>query len=172
MNKLLISIVVTGLALGMVLFFLTSTRTHAPVPQSDVGESVPPPLSEGVVVEDPPADDVDESISPPPPAATPPQGAASPSVPSVKSFVVEGNNFSFSVSEMRVRAGDTVRVTFKNVEGLHDWRVDEFNAGTEVIPTDQEQTIEFIADKTGSFEYYCSVGNHRARGMIGTLIVE
>ena len=35
----------------------------------------------------------------------------------------------------------------------------------------EEQTITFVADKTGGFEFYCSVGNHRAMGMVGTLIV-
>jgi len=33
-------------------------------------------------------------------------------------------------------------------------------------------SVTFVADKTGTFEYYCSVGNHRAQGMVGKLIVE
>ena len=33
-------------------------------------------------------------------------------------------------------------------------------------------SVTFIADQEGSFEYYCSVGNHREEGMVGTLIVE
>ena len=32
--------------------------------------------------------------------------------------------------------------------------------------------VEFTVDKTGTFEYYCSVGQHRANGMVGNLIVE
>jgi plastocyanin len=29
-----------------------------------------------------------------------------------------------------------------------------------------------VADKKGTFEYYCSVGQHRALGMKGKLVVE
>jgi plastocyanin len=32
--------------------------------------------------------------------------------------------------------------------------------------------IEFVANKKGKFEYYCSVGEHRAMGMKGNLVVE
>ena len=32
--------------------------------------------------------------------------------------------------------------------------------------------VEFVASIAGTFEYYCSVGEHRAKGMKGNLIVE
>jgi uncharacterized cupredoxin-like copper-binding protein len=32
--------------------------------------------------------------------------------------------------------------------------------------------VQFVADKTGTFEFYCSVGNHRQMGMVGTLVVQ
>ncbi len=32
--------------------------------------------------------------------------------------------------------------------------------------------VEFTADKKGTFEYYCSVGEHRVNGMKGKFIVE
>src|SRR3989344_1142268 len=106
----------------------------------------------------------------------PPAENENPSVPpqgSVKTFAVSGNtDFIFSVSEMRVKKGDTVTVVFTNAGGMHDWRVDEFGAATKVLAAGGVETISFVADKTGSFEYYCSVGNHRAMGMKGTLIVE
>ena len=90
----------------------------------------------------------------------------------VKEFTVQGDNFSFSLDEMRVSQGDTVRVTFVNDEGNHDWRVDEFNAATAIIKSGEQETIEFVADQAGTFEYYCSVGQHRQLGMKGNLIVE
>ncbi len=90
----------------------------------------------------------------------------------VKEFTVAGNNFAFVPSTMRVKKGDTVRIVFKNTGGLHDWKIDEFNASTKKINSGEEDTIEFVADQTGSFEYYCSVGSHREMGMKGMLIVE
>lgn len=90
---------------------------------------------------------------------------------SVKSFTVEGKNFSFSPSTLTVKKGDKVKITFKNSGGMHDWVLDEFNAKTKQISSGASETIEFVASKAGTFEYYCSVGNHRAMGMKGTLTV-
>lgn len=90
----------------------------------------------------------------------------------IKEFSVMASNFKFSMDEIRVKKGDTVRIIFKNEIGMHDWKIDEFSVATKVLQTGQEETIEFVADKAGEFEYYCSVGNHRAMGMKGMLIVE
>jgi plastocyanin len=85
---------------------------------------------------------------------------------------VLGSNFEYDIREMRVQQGDKVTVTFRSIDGFHDWVVDEFNAATQKVQTNGETTVSFIANKKGSFEYYCSVGSHRAKGMVGTLIVE
>lgn len=90
----------------------------------------------------------------------------------IKEFVVKGDDFSFDVKEIKVKQGDKVRIVFKNIVGFHDWKIDEFNAATKKIKAGESDSIEFIADKKGTFEYYCSVGSHRAKGMKGNLIVE
>ena len=73
--------------------------------------------------------------------------------------------------ELRVKQGQTVRIEFVNEEGFHDWKLDEFNAATKQMAAGNSETIEFVADTKGTFEYYCSVGQHRANGMFGKLIV-
>ncbi len=90
----------------------------------------------------------------------------------VKEFVVNGNDFRFDVTEMRVKVGDKVRVTFKNTGGFHDFVLDEFGAKTAQLADGKEETVEFVADAAGTYEYYCSVGKHRQMGMVGKLIVE
>lgn len=90
----------------------------------------------------------------------------------VKSFTVDGNNFAFSPKTITVNKGDTVRITFKNTGGTHDLKIDEFNVSTAKLSGGQEETIEFVADKAGTFEYYCSIGSHREMGMWGTLTVK
>jgi plastocyanin len=97
---------------------------------------------------------------------------SSPTVlPETKTFTVTASNFAFSLKTIQVNKGDRVRIVFKDESGTHDWVVDEFNARTKVLQSGQSETIEFVADKSGSFEYYCSVGNHRQMGMKGTLTV-
>ncbi len=103
----------------------------------------------------------------------PDQGPAGEKVGEVKEFVVTGSNFAFDPSEIRVNQGDTVKITLTNGSTMpHDWRLDEFNAATDIIQPGQEDTIEFVASEAGEFEYYCSVGQHRQMGMVGKLIVE
>lgn len=90
----------------------------------------------------------------------------------VKEFTVEGSAFKFVPATMTVNKGDTVRITFKNTGGFHDFVIDEFDVKTKQIGAGASETIEFVADQSGTFEYYCSVGNHRAQGMKGTLTVK
>lgn len=99
-------------------------------------------------------------------------GGAAALAPNVREFVVTGQNFSFAPANLRVSRGDRVRIVFQNSGGTHDWVIDQFNARTKVLSEGQSETIEFTADTTGSFEYYCSIGTHRQMGMKGTLVVE
>lgn len=90
----------------------------------------------------------------------------------VRTFEVHGSMFKYDVKEMRVREGEVVKIVFINDEGFHDWVLDEFDARAEKIGAGKTTEVTFTASKKGTFEYYCSVGTHRAQGMKGTLIVE
>lgn len=92
--------------------------------------------------------------------------------PNAQVFEITGKNFSFSVPQIRVNKGDTVVVQFESTDGFHDWTLDEFNAHTDRVQPGTKTSVTFVADKAGTFEYYCSVGNHRQQGMVGKLIVE
>ncbi len=87
-------------------------------------------------------------------------------------FTVKGSNYAFDVQEIRVKEGDTVTINFESSEGFHDWVVDEFDAATAKVRPGTPTSVTFVASKAGTYEYYCSVGSHRAQGMVGTLIVE
>ncbi len=90
----------------------------------------------------------------------------------VKEFTITGSNFSLSPSLITVKKGDRVKITFKNSQGFHDFVINEFGVATKQAQAPDEEILEFTADKVGSFEYYCSVGSHRAMGMKGILKVE
>jgi plastocyanin len=144
MNKTIIAIVVVAVVLlGLIWYF-----------------GVPGAAPQGTPETQAPADSV---------APRSPDGLG---ISAVKEFTLTASNFKYDVTEIHVKKGDTVRLTLKIAEGHHDWNVDEFHAKTNVLQAGQEQTIEFVADQAGTFEYYCSVGNHRAMGMVGKLVVE
>ena len=81
-------------------------------------------------------------------------------------------NYGYSIKEITVKKGQTVRIEMNVTQGTHDWVVDEFDAKTAVVSSGRTASVIFTADTEGTFEYYCSVSNHRAQGMVGTLIVE
>ncbi|HBC73124.1 MAG: Plastocyanin [Candidatus Amesbacteria bacterium GW2011_GWB1_47_19] len=107
-------------------------------------------------------------LSPVPTQATEIQGGAV----NIKKFTVEGSNYKFSPATIKVKKGDTVQLTFKSMDAIHDWSLDVFDAATNQIGEGEEEEIEFVAEKAGTFEFYCSVGNHRQMGMKGKFIVE
>lgn len=91
----------------------------------------------------------------------------------VKEIIISGTEFSFSPSSITVNKGDKVKLTFKNVgDVIHDFTIDELGVKTRILESGESQTIEFTADKSGTFNFYCSVPGHKEAGMEGELGVE
>jgi len=80
-------------------------------------------------------------------------------------------NFLFNPNEIRINAGQEAQLQFTSVSGFHDFNIDELGISRQ-LSTSGTTTIELKVDQPGSYTFYCSVGNHRALGMEGTLIVE
>lgn len=105
-------------------------------------------------------------------SAMPVPGTDTQEMEVVREFKVTGSPFKFDLSTITVKKGEKVRIVFTNASGKHDWVLDEFTgARTKVLDAGASETIEFVADKVGTFEYYCSVGQHRAAGMKGVFTV-
>ena len=85
---------------------------------------------------------------------------------------VEGGAYYFEPNEIRVKKGETVRIVFTNAGESHNFIIDELNVKTKVTQTGEKAEVEFTANEAGEYKFYCSVNNHRAMGMEGTLIVE
>ncbi len=158
MNKTAIIAVVVIALLAGGLLYMKSAKT-AVKPSMQTAKATTPTQSQP---------QAKESTAP---TETSPTGAAAEQG-AVKEFTVTGSNFSFDPKEIKVKKGDTVKILFKNADGFHDWRVDEFNAATKKIKGGEQDSVQFVAEKAGTFEYYCSVGEHRQMGMKGNLVVE
>ena len=82
-------------------------------------------------------------------------------------------NIRFKPDQLTVKAGQTVTVNLVNKDSVpHTFEL-EGVAGVGVgIPPGGEGTLEFTIDQPGTYTIFCGVGNHRAAGMVGQLIVE
>jgi nitrite reductase (NO-forming) len=76
----------------------------------------------------------------------------------------------FSLKEIVVKKGDKVHITITNTAGDHDFNIDAYAIKSET-PLNKPTVIEFIADKVGDFEFYCSKYSHRMIGQTGMLRV-
>lgn len=103
---------------------------------------------------------------------TPTPEASNSAMTNEVTLTIIGKNFSFDPKEIKVKQGQKVTVIFENASGMHDFVIDEFNVKSERISSGGNAKVSFVPSKKGSFQYYCSVGNHRQMGMVGTLIVE
>lgn len=109
-------------------------------------------------------------------ASSSPSSGSSPSatgssVANVKTFTLEGKNFRFTPNKINVKKGDKVKVILKVADAQHNFMVDGLNVQSKTGKSGETVEAEFTADKTGEFEFYCGVGNHREAGMVGTLVV-
>lgn len=172
--KILILIIAVGLigGIGFVLFGNNAENTEVTDDvrtTESVIEETREESDEVSVIETPGEEEVSESISTDMEA----EEVVEPESASVEHvFILDSFNYGYSETELRVKEGDTVTIQLTNSDGFHDWVVDEFGAATEKIQAGGNTSVTFVADKKGTFEYYCSVGAHRAQGMVGNLIVE
>ena len=87
-----------------------------------------------------------------------------------KQFTMTAKQWEFSPNTITVNQGDTVILNIESIDVEHGFAIDEYGINENLQPGKTVE-IEFVADKKGAFEYYCSVGEHRKMGMVGTLTV-
>ncbi|WP_442753440.1 multicopper oxidase domain-containing protein [Methylocystis sp. JAN1] len=70
--------------------------------------------------------------------------------------------------------GERAQINLVNGEGAeHDIVIEFYDVrSNHVVGKGASSTTSFVADKTGSFPYYCSVPGHRDAGMLGRVKVE
>jgi plastocyanin len=85
---------------------------------------------------------------------------------------VEGGAFYFKPNTITVKKGQKVKINFTSKDMVHNFVVDELAVKSPTVKGGTNATFEFTPDKTGTFEYYCSIGQHRAKGMVGKITVE
>ncbi len=84
---------------------------------------------------------------------------------------IEAGSFYYKPSVLKLKKGEKVTIKLNSVSMMHDFNVDKLGLKIPVTKSGNTATIEFTPTKVGEFEYYCSIGQHRANGQVGKLIV-
>ena len=74
----------------------------------------------------------------------------------VKEFKITAKQFAFEPSTIEVNKGDKVRLIVTSVDVPHGIAIPEYGINQRLEPG-QPATIEFVADKQGTFTAFCSV---------------
>jgi heme/copper-type cytochrome/quinol oxidase subunit 2 len=88
-----------------------------------------------------------------------------------KVVTMDAGSFYYSVKTITVKKGEKVKIVMTSRDMMHDLNIDELDVKLPITKSGETNSIEFTADKVGTFEYYCSVGQHRKQGQVGKITV-
>lgn len=101
-----------------------------------------------------------------------PSASASNSGGETKTFDVVAKQFEFNPGTIEVNEGDTVVLKIKSIDTTHGIAIPQFGV-SETLNPGEEKTVTFVADKKGTYDFYCNVYCGSGHGsMKGTLVVK
>jgi cytochrome c oxidase subunit II len=87
---------------------------------------------------------------------------------STRTFDVTASRYQFAPARIEVAQGDTVRLVLHSSDTEHGIEIKELNVKTLIPKGGAPVTVEFVADKAGTFQFkcsrFCGVGHGRMKG--------
>ncbi|HZD33665.1 MAG TPA: cupredoxin domain-containing protein [Nitrososphaeraceae archaeon] len=85
-------------------------------------------------------------------------------------IVIEAREFSLTPKQITINRGDNVTILFKNVGTVaHSFEIEKLGIRIDPIQPGESETINFMANQAGTFDFRCAVVGHDAAGMRGVL---
>ena len=89
----------------------------------------------------------------------------------VRIIIAKAFQFDFDPNPIIVNQGERVKIVMTSADVTHGFALPEYNINVP-LPAGRPTTIEFVADKPGTFPFLCSVYCGSGHGsMKGTLVV-
>jgi len=90
--------------------------------------------------------------------------------PAPRAFEMIASRFRFEPETLQVTEGERVRLTLRSSDTAHGFTIKKLNVRVAVPKTGEPVTVEFVADKPGTYEFkcseYCGSGHGRMKGQI------
>lgn len=97
-------------------------------------------------------------------------GVASRALAASRSFEVTASRYRFDPEAIEVEEGDRVSLRVRSADGDHGLEVKAFKAKVFVPKGGEVVSLEFVADRPGTFPFtcseYCGTGHSRMRGRL------
>lgn len=91
-------------------------------------------------------------------------------VPNRRDVAVTAQDFRFSPDKIEVTQDDLVRITVTSRDVAYSITIDEYRLSRRV-PAGGSTTLEFRADRTGTFTFYSNMSDARHESARGALVV-
>jgi len=89
-----------------------------------------------------------------------------------KTIRIQAFSFGYTPDNLTFTEGEKIRLIIENKEnGVHTFTLPEFGIDKR-LNGKTNVSIDFIPDKSGTFEFFCTITFHRPSGMEGTLEVK
>ena len=97
--------------------------------------------------------------------------AAQEQAPNRREFTIRATDYQFAPERVEVTQNDLVKLTIQSSDFAYSFNIDEYRVARRV-PAGGSTTIEFRADRSGTFSFYSSMTNDgRHASMRGELVV-
>jgi cytochrome c oxidase subunit 2 len=87
-----------------------------------------------------------------------------------RSFEVTASRFKFEPAMLEVTEGDRVRLTLRSTDTEHGLEIKKLKVKVAVPEGGDPVTVDFVADKAGTYEFkcseYCGSGHGRMKGRL------
>ena len=91
--------------------------------------------------------------------------------PNRRAFAITARNYAFTPNRIEIIKDDLVSLTLEGADQVHSFAIDEFRIAKR-IAAGTTVTIEFRADRAGSFTFYCNIAaDPGCKAMRGMLVV-
>jgi cytochrome c oxidase subunit 2 len=91
--------------------------------------------------------------------------------PTRREFTLTARNYSFNPNRVEATQDDLIKVTIQSEDVAYGFTIDEYRLSKRV-PANGSTTIEFRADRAGTFSFYSNLSNDsRHTQMRGQLVV-
>ena len=91
-------------------------------------------------------------------------------------FTLVGKDAEWNLTAIHVHEGDRVRLRITSGDVIHGFEIDGLGIEVDEVYPGKFVTVEFTAEKAGTFEFVCTVRCYEDRAehkdMMGSLIVE
>jgi heme/copper-type cytochrome/quinol oxidase subunit 2 len=90
----------------------------------------------------------------------------------VREFETGMCNFVFSKKNLNVEYGQKVRIKLVNINGFHNFVIEELGVSSDILATGEVEYLEFIVTKRRKFKFYSFYGDAAMKDMTCMLYVE